>query len=269
MNARQQPIIQYHEDFIYNMRFSVRRQLPDSVFNILNNNSKIRTKLNDKDLKVFNEEIDNFNPDELKKKINGMLNKLTSQNIDIIYQQMTEILKNREVLINHTINRLIQSAMNLVTKPTSEETMNNLKIYAQLYKKMYNEDTKMIFGKVFNNILESIKGVKNSNTEQLEKYMKDKTRFNNLLVFMTTLYNYEIVGTKYIKENIKYLEVAILNAEEEENNKYCEGYKLFLTSLNKKEFFNVKRIEELKSKSKLNMRCKFMFMDLKDLCKKM
>jgi len=269
MNTRNQQFIQYHEDFIYNMRYSVRRQLPDSVFSILNNNSKIRTKLNDKDLKIFSRVLDNFNPEELKKKINGLLNKLTGQNIDIIYQQLTEILKNREVLINHTITRLIQSAMNLVTKPTSEETMNNLKMYAQLYKKMYNNDTKEIFGKVFNNILESIKGVKNSNTEQLEKYMKDKTRFNNLLVFMTTLHKYEIVGTEYIKENIKYLEEAILKVSEEENNKYCEGYKLLLTTLNDKQFFNVNKLEEMKSKSKLNMRCKFMFMDLKDLYKKL
>jgi len=268
MNTRNQQFIQYHEDFIYNMRFSVRRQLPDSVFSILNNNSKIRTKLNDRDLKIFNRVLDNFNPEELKKKINGLLNKLTGQNIDIIYQQMTEILKNREVLINHTISRLIQSAMNLQTRPTSEETMNNLKVYVELYKKMYNDETKEIFNKVFNNVLETIKGVKNSNTEQLEKYMKDKTRFNNLLVFMATLYQSGIVSCKYIKENIKYLEITILKSEEEENNKYCEGYKLLLTTLNKKEFFNIKKMEELKKKSKLNMRCKFMFMDLKDIHKK-
>ena len=46
--------IRYTPDFIYSFKHKVHRDLPYKTLNILHLNRKIRAKLNDKDLKIFN-----------------------------------------------------------------------------------------------------------------------------------------------------------------------------------------------------------------------
>ena len=69
-------VVSYDVDFIYQFRFKVNRELPAKTMKALNMNTRIRAVMNEKDLKIFNRRLDNFNAEELKKKINSLLNKL-------------------------------------------------------------------------------------------------------------------------------------------------------------------------------------------------
>lgn len=253
-------VIRYNVGFFNSIRQTVRRPLPVSVMKTLNIQTKIKVTMSDTDLKIFNKKIDNFNVEELQKKINSLLNKLSKANFLGIYQQVSEILKNRKVLIQYTIK-------NLMNKAIVQSLFGDL--YAEFYKKLYNEKTKEIFDETFTELLEVLKGtsiVEDNNYDQLCLYMKDKAKFNGLFLFLTSLYNNKIMKKPIIMENIKYLEDTIFGEGTELNDKYCEAYTKFLTKLNKKEFINLDKINMIK-KQKISIRIKFQLMDLQDLYK--
>ena len=254
-------VIRYDVNYFTSIRNTVRKPLPESVMKMLNIQTKIKATMSDNDLKKFTKVIDNFNVEELQKKINSLLNKLSKANFLGIYQQVGEILKNRKVLIQYTIK-------NLMNKAIVQTIFGDL--YAEFYKKLYNEKTKEIFDETFTELLEVLKGtttvVEDNNFEQLCVYMKDKTKFNGLFLFLASLYNSKIMKKEIILENIKYLETTIFGEGTELNDKYCEAYTKFLTKLNKKEFINLEKINMIK-KQKISMRIKFGLMDLQDFRK--
>lgn len=253
----------YSSEFILSLKYKVNRELPYKTLNILNLNRKIKATLNEKDLKIFNRKMDNFNEPELKKKINSLLNKLTKDNFDSIFQKLIQILKNRKVLIKYTINNLINKAI-----------LQNIfiDIYTIIYKKLYTVKTQKIFDNTFNELLEILKNKnenKNQDYDTFCKYIKDKTRFVNLFVLLASLYNNNIVSKDIIISNIKYLEDTILKSNKTENEKYCESYSNFIKKLNNKEYIDLLKIKEMKSSGLITIKSKFNLMDLEDLYKKL
>jgi hypothetical protein len=205
--------------------------------------------------------MDNFNVEELEKKINSLLNKLTKDNFDGIYQKINQILDNRKVLITYTIK-------NLINKIVLQSIY--IDIYVKFYKKIYNEKTQEIFEETFNelcDILQNNNKNKDDNYDKFCRYIKDKTRYINLFLFLGSLYNNNIISDKIINKNKNYLETLISNSSKEDNEKYVEAYSKFLLKLNNKNFINYEKIKVLK-KYPMTMKCKFCLMDIEDSLKK-
>ena len=257
-------VITFDVDFINQFRHKMNRTLPEKVMRTLNMSTKIKSVMNEKDLKIFNRKLDNFDETVLKKKLHSLLNKLAKQNIDSIFQKVTEILKNRKVLIEYAIKMLIT---NVVSMPFLADT------YAQFYKKLYTPKTEEIFQETFKGLMDVLGGAEKSVTDKdydkFCKYMQDKKSFCGLFIFMANLYKQKIIRKSQINLNLKYLETTILKSTPDQNEKFADAYVKFIKQLNKKEFIDLKKIAEIKRANVLSTRLKFGMLGLTDLQKKM
>lgn len=254
-------IITYNVDYIRSFSNKINKPLPHSVLKLINLQTKINAKMQTKDLKIFNRVLDNFTLLELQKKINSLLNKLSDNNFKNIYQKVNEILKNRKVLIEYTIQNLVNKA---ICQPMF------IDIYALFYKELYNENTKNIFANTFQNLLNVLEQnekdlIDVDKYDDFCKYILDKTKFSGLFLFLSSLYKNKIVNKNIINQNIKYLEKNIIKSN---NDKYCEAYCKFLIKLNDINFIDLKILKKIKSKD-ISMKNKFQIMDIEDLFKKL
>lgn len=264
----QNNIKQYNVDFFYNQRHLYNKKLPVGVIKILNMNTKINMKVDEKKLKIFDKKTKIFNKSDLEKKINSNLNKLAAENIENIYAIVNAILKERkDILLDYTIKNLLNKAIN---QPLFCD------IYAKFYKKFYNEETQQLFIKIFNDLIKLLDNELNysddKNYDSFCKYMKDKSRFNGLFNFISSLYREKIVSRKQINFYIEYLINKIeKETKKDDIEKYYETVCKFLLNVKDKDLIqkNLKKLMDLKNDSKngLGMKYKFMCLDLKDLLK--
>lgn len=259
----------YDIDFFYNQKQCNNKELPYKVIKILNMNTKINMKVDERKLKIFNRTTKNFNKEDLQKKINSNLNKLAEENMDNIYAVIDVILKERrDSLLDYTIKNLLNKA---ILQPLFCD------VYAKFYKRFYNDETQKIFIKIFNDLINLLENKLNynddKNYESFCKFMKDKTRFNGLFNFISSLYKENIVNEKQINFYVNYLIEQMEKEEKEDIEKYFETICKFLLNLKNKNIIE-KHLEKLLNvrdnpKNKLGMKYKFMYLDLKDLLKKL
>lgn len=258
-------VVQYDLDFFYSFRNQVNKELPTRVMRTLNMKTKIRTVLNDKDLKIFNRNLDNFDAPTLKKKINSLLNKLAAANIDGIFQKVNEILKNRKVLIEYTIRKLLTYTLKM---PMLVDT------YADFYKKLYSPKTEEIFQETLKESLNLLNGkVDSSKINSAEdygkfvEYLEDKSKYTTIHLFLALLTKLKIVKETQLLEQIKELEETIIKSTPEQNDKYTECYVKLLHKIHNKKYINVDKIKEIISAKVVSTRMKFALYDLQDLHK--
>lgn len=257
-------ITTYDYNYINNFRYNINKTLPEKTMKILNLSTKIKTVMNKKDLEIFNKKLDDFDAEELQKKINSLLNKLTSANFETIYQKTSVILKNRKVLIEFTIKNLMEKAIQM---------SGLIDVYSKFYKKLYTLKTEQIFQDTFTELMDVLNGKIDSKINSAKdydkfcKYIKDKGKYTGLHILLASLYELKIIKKKQLVDQIKTLETTILKSTPEENEKYAECYCKLLKKLNKKEFINIKKVNEIKSAGVLKIRMKFAIMDIQDLHK--
>jgi hypothetical protein len=264
-NNKMSSVITYDMDFVFQLKYKVNRELPVKTMKALNISTKIRAVMNEKDLKIFNRKLDNFDAPTLKKKINSLLNKLASSNIDGIFQKVSEILKNRKVLIEYTIRKLLTYTLEM---PMLVDT------YAEFYKRLYSQKTEQIFQETIAESLKLLNGTVDSQkinaAEDYGKfldYLADKSKFTTIYYLFAELYKMNILKEKQLFEQIKTLENTILNSTPEQNDKYCECYVKLLHKLHDKKHINVDKIKEIISAKVVSMRIKFALYDIQDLYK--
>ena len=261
-------IIRYDIDFFYNQRYNNKKKLPNNVILALNMTTKINMKVDKSKLQVFEKSKNNFKKEELEKKINANLNKLSKDNFDNIFAVIEVILKERrDILLDYTIKNLLNKA---IMQPLFCE------LYAEFYKKFYNKETQKIFLNIFDeliNVLEEkfIKG-NDKNYDNLCKFLKDKRRFIGLFNFIINLYKLKIVNKKQIIFYIDYL-IKKIKENNQDIEKYCETLCKFLINLKNKSIIEkyLDILTDLKTNKeyKFGMRYKFMIMDIFDLMKKL
>ena len=257
-------VIQYDVDFIDSFQFRNNRELPFKVMKALNISTKIRAVMNDKDLKIFNRNLDNFDAPTLKKKINSLLNKLAEANIESIFQKVSEILKNRKVLIEYTIKELMT---NVLKMPMLVDT------YAAFFKRLHTEKTEQIFQDTFKELMSVLNGKADSNINSAVEYKKfldyleDKSKYTALYLFLASLNELKIVKDEQIMEQVKELEETMLKSTSEQNDKYAECYVKLMTKFGDKKYLNLKKIDEVIKAKVVSTRIKFALYDLKDLRK--
>jgi len=259
--------ITFDVGYIHSFRHKMNRGLPVNVMRTLNMKTKIRTTLNNQELELMSKKLDNFNPEELQKKINSLLNKLAKTNLEGIFQKVNEILKNRKVLIEFTIKKLMMYAIQM---PTLMDT------YALFYQKLYSDKTEEIFQSTFQELMNVLNGKvdssKISSTENYDKfinYLQDKGKYTGLHLFLNSLVDLKIVKEQQMKDQIKTLEEIILVSTPEQNEKYAECYCKLLKKINKKKYINLRKITQIKKAKVLSMRMRFGLLDLEDLHKKL
>jgi hypothetical protein len=248
----------YDMEFVYEVSYHVKSKLPLEAVRVLTMSNRIQYKINEEDKLKMVKEIDNFDKETLQKKINSDLNKLSEKNFDLIFTKINEMLKNREVLIEYSINNLINKAL---LQPLFIE------LYAKFYSKIYNKETHKIFNNVFNDLLNVMnqKMDENKNYDTFCKYIKDKSRFSNLFLLVSKLYKFKIISKDMVKYYLNFLEKSIEEKGNEECVKYVEAYVKFLLDLKEVEYYKKDLIEQYKTnKEKFKPRIRFMFMDLND-----
>ena len=230
-------------------------------------NTKINMVIDEKKLKMFDRTTKNFNKEDLQKKINSNLNKLSAENIDNIYAIIDVILKERrDILLDYTIKNLLNKA---IIQPIFCD------LYAKFYKKFYNEESQVIFMKMFDDLVKLMENKLNynddKNYESFCKFMKDKTRFIGLFNFISSLYRQKIINEKQINHYVKYLVNKMETESNEDTEKYYDTICKFLLNIKSKKLIkeNIETLIKLRDnpKNKLGMKYKFMCMDLKDLIK--
>lgn len=253
----------YDVDFFYQFQYKVNRELPIKTMKALNISTKIRAVMNDKDLKIFNRKLDNFDAPTLKKKISSLLNKLAASNIDGIFQKVSEILKNRKVLIEFTIKKLLTYTLEM---PMLVDT------YAEFYKRLYTPKIETIFQETISESLKLLNGsVDSSKINAAEDYGKfldylhDKSKYTTIHYLLAELHKMKIVTEKQLLGQMEELEKTILVSTPEQNDKYAECYVKLLHKLHDKKYIKLEKINEIITKKVVSMRLKFSLMDLKDL----
>lgn len=258
----------YNIDYFYNQRHNNKnKELPISVIKILNMNTKINMKIDERKLKIFDRTTKNFNKEDLQKKINSNLNKLANENLENIYAVIKVILKEREeMLLDYTIKNLLNKA---IMQPIFCD------LYAKFYKKFYNKQTQKIFIKMFDDLLKLLDNTLNYNDDQnydsFCKFMKDKSKFNGLFNFISSLYREEMINEKQVNHYLKYLIKKMETEKTDDTEKYFETVCRFLLNIKNKKMIkdNVGRLLNIRNDptNNLGMKYKFMCMDLKDLVK--
>ena len=262
---KQQKVKTYDINYFYNQRHSGRKtHIPQDALNILNIRTKINLNINKKRL----EKLKTFNKEELEKKINGNLNKLSKDNIKPITILIKAILEEKkDILLDYTIK-------NLLNKAISQPTFCDL--YAEVYQNFHSNESKTVFDKIFKDLIDLLENkyensMLDKNYDLFCKNVQDKTRFIGLFNFITSLYHINIVNRKTLGYYIDYL-FNKLESEGSDTEKYVECLCKFLTKINDKKIFQEK-LEVLKrlegEKEKIGTRYRFMIMDLLDLYKKM
>jgi hypothetical protein len=257
-------ITYYDEDFIYSF-MNIRNKLPGKVYRELHVGHKIKQTMNEESRIKFQKQIDNYDETKLKKELNAYLNKISKETIVMISEKILEILKNRKVLIEYTIENIISKSMQMHLF---------IPVYVSFLKQILNNNTKDIFNNVFNNIFEEIEktkisGNKNSNYDDFCKYVDNKEKYIGLFKLKSHMFKEKILNERVINKNLKYIEEKILSSTKEENNKYGEAYTTFFKILEDKDFINknLVSIHKIKNSGLLNMRIKFQFMDIEDILK--
>ena len=257
--------ITFDVGYIHEFRYSMNRELPERVMRALNMKTKIRVVMNDKDLKIFNRKLDNFDVDVLKKKVNSLLNKLAQTNIDGIFQQVSEILKNRKVLIEYTIKKLITCAIEM---PFLIDT------YANFFKKLHTSKTEEIFQETLKESLNLLNGKVDSSKINSAKdygkfveYLEDKSKYTSIYLLLISLNKLKIIKDEQILEQFKELEETILKSTPEQNDKYAECYIKVIKKLSDKKYINLEKINEIIKAKVVSSRLKFTLYDIKDLYK--
>ena len=257
LNDYKKEVKRYDSKYIDTIRQRVNRNLPEKVMLILNMTTKIKVKISEKDLKAFNKTLDNFDQVELEKKINSNLNKLTDSNFESIYQKVNSIYENRTMLLKFIIKNLITKAL---TCNIFSET------YAKFYKKFYTPETKKIFEEMFEDLLKTLETTNGENYEDFCDYMKDKTKYVSLFIFLSNLFKVGIMNKETIEKYIVMLEKKLETRDEINVDVYCK----FLGLLGK-EFYTTDRkklIKECSKNKEFKPRNRFGFMDLADLLNK-
>ena len=256
---------QYDLDFFYSFRYKVNRELPVRVMKKLNMSTKIKAVMNEKDLKIFNRKLDNFDAPTLKKKINSLLNKLAAANIDGIFQKVNEILKNRKVLIEYTIKQLFTYTVRM---PLLLDT------YVEFYKRLYSPKIEEIFQETLKETMSLVNGkVDSSKINSAEdygkfvEYIEDKSKYTTLYFLLVSLNKINIIKDEQILEQVKELEEIILKSTSEQNDKYAECYVKVLNKLSDNKYVNLEKIKEIISAKIVSTRLKFALYDLQDLHK--
>ena len=256
-------VVRFDVDFINSFRCRANRELPQRTMKILNMSTKINNKLREKDIKIFNRNLDQFDEKDLKKKINSMLNKISEGNFEMMWVKINEILKNRVVLLEYCITNLISKA---VMSPAPF-----VKVYTACYKKILNEKTKTLFDKIFGDLLEKLSKTKSADvgegaigSDEFCKYVKDKGKFIGLFMFLSSLYKEKIITKDVINKYITFLETSFEATEDkDEGAMFIEAYVKLLRDLGTK--FGKERFDKIKSykanKDKLKPRMRFMLMD--------
>ena len=259
-------VIRFNVDFISSFRGRAQRELPQRTMKILNMSTRINNKLREKDIKLFNRNLDQFDAEALKKKINTMLNKISAGNFEIMWVKINEILKNRTVLLEYCITNLIDKA---VISPAPF-----VKVYTACYKKIYNEKTKEIFDRIFNELIEKLSKTKSADvgegaigSDEFCQYVKDKGKFFGLFLFLSSLYKEEIITRDVINKYITFLETSFEETEDkDEGAMFIEAYVKLLRDLGTE--FGKERLDKIKAykgnKDKLKPRMRFMLMDFVD-----
>ena len=253
-------VIRFDIDFINSMRCRANRELPQRTMKILNMSTRINNKLREKDIKIFNRNLDQFDEEALKKKIHSLLNKISGANFEIMWVKINEILKNRVVLLEYCITNLIEKAV------TQQVFMQ---VYTDCYKKIYNDKTKEIFDRIFTGLIEKLSktktaevGVGATGSDEFCQYIKDRDQFFGLFVFLSKLQDAGIVDNAMIKQYIKFLEKSFEGTnDKDEAAMFIEAYVKFLKALKIGKKYLNKINQYKKNKDKLKPRIRFMLMD--------
>jgi len=259
----------YDIDYFYNQRNSGRKTfLPEKTLKVLNIRTKINMKVDKKRLE--NLQKDTFNKEELERKINGYLNKLSKDNIKPISILIKAILEvKKDILLDYTIK-------NLLNKAISQPIFCDL--YAEVFKNFYSKESRKIFDKIFKDLINLLEDKfdntisSDKNYDLFCKNVQDKGRFIGLFNFITSLYHIKIVDRKTLGFYIDYLFNKLKISTGDDSGKYTECLCKFLTKINDKKIFDEK-YEVLKvlqnEKIRIGTRYRFMIMDLLDLYKNM
>lgn len=252
-------IVRYDVNF-FETFCNTRGKLPQKTVKLLNLNKKIK-KMNNEQIDKFSRKIETFDKEKLQKEINRELNKLTEDNFDTIYTKVNEIYKNRSVLLEYIIENLLMKAIQQKTY---------IKLYVRFFEKFHTDTTLDIFKKYFNKILKTIDGFgveDNSDYELFCKYLKDKSKFLCVFLFITELSSKKIITQELLYEYINLLKTKINHFKDDKENisLYCEIFCSMFKELGKQYIKSEYEFIKTTKTFSLPPRVKFMFMDLEDL----
>lgn len=258
---------------------NINQKLPKRVVKLLippkKRNKPINIKTNNIS-KISNKEItsdknilqapSNFNKEDLIKKINSYLNKLSNKNLETMNKNIL-LLLNSEYIINNTIDFILDKAI-------SQHTF--IKLYSYILNSISIENNLTnIYEKYFNEHISSLKnGIVSTDSEydNFCTYLNNKNKLIGLYFLLIELYKLDNLKLETI---IKYLNVLTEFIDAIDENDLIETYTECLcksiTLLENKVVYNLltnKLKEYTNNKNKFKSRIRFMIMDLNDFYKK-
>jgi len=281
-----QNIIQYNEQFIYNLQntpYVKNNKLPESVLKILFTNCTIRQEMSKNDVAEYKKEIEDLTEEQIKKTIRGLCNKIGDKTYMKIHEKLKNLinlhLKKYSELLLFTLDLIITTSINLLVVIGNSNIKNKflqLKHYAIVCKLLItNEKEKQQICDIITNKLEIIyiefKKQKENKINHLENnielYIKEKNTFINLFIFIISLYNIEVLDIQFIIPLLEKLYNEILNSTKDQNSIFISAfYTIFFNMKDAKKITNysISKLKYLQKHSEFTNKSKFELMDIID-----
>jgi hypothetical protein len=255
---------------------SVNQRLPKRVIKILMPNKKNKpmninttniSKITNKEITSENKMLsapENFNKEELIKKINSYLNKLTDKNFEVMNANIISLL-NSEFVIKNTIDFILDKAI-------SQHTF--IKLYAKILNNIsMTNNLHNIYENYFDAHILKLNNddfINDSSYDLFCRYLNNKDKLIGLFLLLIELYNIENVSSNMIE---KYISLLLKLIDDSVDNNLVETYTecLCKTICSLTSNFYEKYTDKLNQyktdKNKFKPRMRFMIMDVNDFFK--
>lgn len=227
--------------------------------------------------------------EDIIKRINGLLNKITENNFDKIYDKINSILKNDNI-----IDKMIDKVFDKAIIQTSF-----CKLYAQICAKFCNNQEEEVLATSIKESLlrkcnemyieclqeDDYEKVNTHNYEEFCKYMKNKKKLIGIFHFMGNLHKQKLASDKDILTYINLLIKKIrfyqkIDKIEQEQKELLENLSECLCKLIQTVQSSLEILKDLieleyqiecfiKDEEKFTTRIRFMFLDIQDILKKL
>lgn len=278
--------VQKYQDLIYDIDFIKKignnntSTLSDDVMKLLYPKPIYRLK-EDKKFSKFFKNV-NLDIDSKKKKVNGFLNKVSSDNYFEILKKICMFITNNDkddfkILLEYLVHKMFDIAINQQSFCKLYVNMfNNIKTYFKNNNKFNLPINNMIFDNIVNKIkLKYIEYCKIDYSDDLSikyddfcDYNKNKQQMVGIFQFMGELYREKIITELVIEEYLNKLVSDIIDNKLPTKiiELQCECLCKFINTLSNKRLNRLilKDIKILSHCDKYTSRIKYMFLDLLD-----
>ena len=243
--------------------------LPELTLFRMSKNGRIKRKNTQFMKQKIQKTAENFrqkNTDIIKKKVHGLLNKLTKLNYEAIAVSIGEFMTDDDItkfMIDHLFNKAIENAIFSDAYALLFKQFTNRAGYKKILDEVLSKKVKILEQSIINEKL----GMDTDNYSDFCDFIKNKGNYINIYTFITNLYILRVISQKSVMAYCLTLMKSIKTCKDlETKDLYIKSLKSVLLTANAKKIFRKFRKDIItiiaQSNEQRKIRSKFALMDI-------